>query len=171
MGKEIDTKSAILIIIIVVLVGAAGYLTYLISNDENPLILLNSRASEDGIDDSSGRSDFLAQAGVTPTPTVSFTSTSPTPVGGLLFGSPTPSLSASPSPSTTLSTSPTPTINNTVTNTPTPSSLPESGVGGNVVYVTATPTPVKNLPVAGVGDYIPHFIGGGLVLVVAALLL
>ncbi|MCR4285966.1 MAG: hypothetical protein NUW00_03685 [Candidatus Kaiserbacteria bacterium] len=157
MGKDLDGKTITLIIVIVVLVGAAGYLTYLISNNQNPLVLLNSRASE-------GETDpLLAQGAGTPTPTVSFTSTSPTPTPAVGANT-TPQPSGTVTPSTSLS----PTIIKTST-TPSPSTLPSTG--GGAIYVTATPSPVGSLPVAGFGDFLrPAVIGGG-ILIIAALLL
>ncbi|MBP9691636.1 hypothetical protein KBD81_06175 [Candidatus Woesebacteria bacterium] len=156
MGKDLDGKTIFLIIIIVVLVGAAGYLTYLISNNENPLVLLNSRASEAEAD------PLLAQA-ATPTPTVSFTSTSPTP---------TKAVGANTTPGVTGTVTPTRaagSLSPTSMTTPTPSTLPATG--GGAVYVTATPSPIGSLPVAGFGDFLkPAAIGGG-ILIIAALLL
>lgn len=146
-----DAKSAILIIVIVVLVAAGGYLVYLIQDGSNPLVLLNSQASEDDplLDDPLDEDPLLAQAGSSPSPspspTIPYQSTSPTvtPTGAAVSATPTIDLLMSP--------------------TAGPTELPETGV-------TATPTPVTNLPVAGVFDYVPA-VAGGILLVVVAMLL
>lgn len=148
-----DTKSAILIIIIVVLVGAAGYLTFLLSDGTNPLILFTSQASDEDllVDDPllDDEDPLLAQTeeGPTPSPTISYMSTSPTPT-------PTTGL-------TVLSPSPSPLISED----PEPSELPETGG-----LLTATPTPVTELPTAGITDYLPAVFGGVLLIFVAMLL-
>lgn len=135
----------------------------MISQGQDPLVLLTSRAAsdEDYVDP-----EFLAQAGdstpvaeaVSPTPTVTFQSTSPTV---------TPK--AGPNPTMTPTTVPTaiqssPTVSPTQTS-PTPTPIP-----GNVVYVTPTPV-LDTLPVAGVFDFVtPIAIGGGLLVVIAFML-
>ncbi len=133
-----DSKSIILIIVILILVGAAGYLVFIIQDGSSPLVLLNSQASE-------GKKDPLLAAN--PTPTITFQSTSPTPT--------TP---VTPSP-TSIKTTPTPTI----------SKLPETG--GGAIIVTATPSPIKQLPVAGFSDWIGYMTVGGGALILLALLL
>lgn len=152
MGKKMDAKSVILIVVIVVLIAAGGYLVFLIQDGSNPLVLLNSQASEDDplLDVPEDEDPLLAQAGSSPTPspTIPFRSTSPTvtPTGAALSATPTIDLLASP--------------------TVLPTELPETGGG----VVTATPTPVQNLPVAGVFDYLPAVAGGALLIIVAMLL-
>jgi len=110
-----DSKSTILIIVILILIGAAGYLVFIIQDGSNPLVLLNSQASE-------GEDPLLA-ANPTPTPTITFQSTSPTPTTTII-----------PSP-TGVKTTPTPPIDK----------LPE-----------ATPSPIQQLPVAGLSDWMSH---------------
>ena len=153
MAKQMDAKSAILIIVIVVLISAGGYLVYLIQDGSNPLVLLNSQASEDDpfFDPPADEDPLLAQAGASPSPspTITYQSTSPTVT-----------------PTTGVGMSPTPTIDSLMSTTPAPTELPETG--GTVV--TATPTPVTNLPVAGVFDFVPVLAGGVLLVVVALFL-
>lgn len=134
-----DTKSIILVVVIVILIGVAGFFTYLIANGEDPLVLLSSQASEGD--------PLLSNA----TPTPEFTSTSPSPAVSITT-TVTPSVSLLPS----------------ATPIPTLTSFPETG--GGVIYVTATPTPIENLPVAGSSDLIYPVIFGGLLLVSIALL-
>jgi hypothetical protein len=150
-----DPKSIILIIVILILVGAAGYLVFLIQDGSSPLVLLNSQASE-GVDE-----DPLLSANQTPTPTITFQSTSPTPTGGTSGAAGvtvTVTVAVSPSPTIALS-SPTPTIKE----------LPETG--GGAIIVTATPSPIQQLPVAGFSDWIGYMTVGGGALIVLALLL
>ncbi|MDA1316879.1 MAG: hypothetical protein O3B87_02530 [bacterium] len=146
-----DLKSIILIIVILVLVGAAAYLTYIIQDGSNPLVLLNSQAS------AGDANDPLLAANLTPTPTITFQSTSPTPSldAGVTV---TITTTASPTPTSLLS-SPTPTI----------TKLPETG--GGAIIVTATPTPIQQLPVAGFSDWIGYMSVGGGALILLALLL
>ena len=134
-----DSKSTILIIVILILIGAAGYLVFIIQDGSSPLVLLNSQASE-------GEDPLLA-ANPTPTPTITFQSTSPTPTTTII-----------PSP-TGVKTTPTPTINE----------LPETG--GGAIVVTATPSPIQQLPVAGFSDWIGYMTLGGGALILLALLL
>jgi len=151
-----NVRSIVLIIIILILIGTAGFLTYLIANGQDPLVLFNSNAAEDSFDLNQTEQDLLASAGdlsTTPTPP-EFTSTSPSP-------------SASTTPRTD---SPNATLTATITTTIEPTILPDTG-GGNVVYVTATPTPVSKLPVAGVGDFLYPAILGGLFLLSLAFLI
>lgn len=138
-----DTKSIILVVVIVILIGVAGFFTYLIANGEDPLVLLNSQASEGD--------PLLTNLDPNATPTPEFTSTSPSPAVSITT---TVTSSASLLPSA----SPMPTI----------TSLPETG--GGVIYVTATPTPVTQLPDAGSNDFIYPVIFGGLLLVSIAFL-
>jgi len=150
-----DVKSIVLVIIIVVLIGSAGVLAYMISNGQDPLVLFNTRASSE---DEFADPDLLANAGDvsndpipdenSPTPTISFMSTSPT-------------------------LAPSGRVNPTMTPRVTPSSspieeaeLPETGGG-----TTMTPTPVVALPVAGPSDFInPAIISGGLLVLLAMIL-
>ena len=132
-----DSKSTILIIVILILIGAAGYLVFIIQDGSSPLVLLNSQASE-------GEDPLLA---ANPTPTITFQSTSPTPTTTII-----------PSP-TGVKTTPTPTINE----------LPETG--GGAIVVTATPSPIQQLPVAGFSDWIGYMTLGGGALILLALLL
>lgn len=160
-------KMVLLIFIIVILLAVAGYLTYVISNGSDPLVLLSSFA-QTGTEDDPLDETLLADADtLTPSPTVGFTSTSPSPdVSGTASVSPSPSVSpgfdalsgTTPSPTETLTPTPTETL------TPTPSVLPETGG-------YSTPTPEVTLPVAGVGDYLHPMILGGGILVLLALLL
>lgn len=134
-----DAKSIMLIIVIVILIGSAGILTYMISNGQDPLILLNTRATEeDGFSDEA-----------TPTPTVSFTSTSPTVE---------PSESINPTMTPTKTPMPEPSI----------TTLPDTGGGSTI---TPIPTQVEALPVAGPEDFInPAVISGGILILLALIL-
>ncbi len=153
MGKQMDAKSAILIIVIVVLIAAGGYLVYLIQDGSNPLVLLNSQASEEDpfLDPPADEDPLLAQAGASPSPspTITYQSTSPTVT-----------------PTTSVVMSPTPTVDLLMSPTVEPTELPETG--GTVV--TATPTPVTQLPTAGILDYMPAVFGGAFLVIVAMLL-
>ncbi len=146
-----DAKSAILIIVVVVLIAAGGYLVFLIQDGSSPLVLFDSQASED--DPLLDEDPLLAQAGSSPSPspspTIPYQSTSPTVT-----------------PTTSAAVSATPTIDLLMSPTAGPTELPETGG----IVVTATPTPVTNLPVAGVFDYVPA-VAGGILLVVVAMLL
>lgn len=141
-----DMKSVVLVIVLILLISVVGFLTYMISNGQDPLVLFNSRATDnnEGVD-----SDLLANAGdgsndsipdeLSPTPTTSFTSTSPTI---------TPINTTTLQPSITL--------------------LPETGGG---TTSTPTPTPTEELLVAGISDYInPLIISGGILILLAMLL-
>jgi len=92
--------------------------------------------------------------GSEPTPTITFQSTSPTPTRSI--ANPT---SINNTITTTMSPSPTPTL----------ADLPETG-GGEII-VTATPSPIRKLPVAGFSDWISYMSLGGGALVLLALLL
>lgn len=136
---------------IIILIGSAGVLTYMISNGQDPLVLLNTRASNDeGSPNTStlenpgdGTNDPIPN-GETITPTISFSSTSPTP---------TPAEAVNPTMTPKL----------TAIATPTVAELPETG-GGE----TVTPTPVEELPVAGPSDFInPAIISGGILILLA----
>jgi len=141
-----DAKSIILVIVILVLIGSAGVLTYMISNGQDPLVLFNTRASSE---DEFADPDLLAAA-ASPTPTISFKSTSPTP-------SPSGGLNPTMTPQVTPSQTPTPTEE---------AKLPETGGG-----LTVTPTPVEALPVAGPSDFInPAVISGALLVLLAFML-
>lgn len=143
-----DIKSVVLVIVLILLISVVGFLAYMISNGQDPLVLFNSRAvdNNEGVD-----SDLLANAGdgsndsipdeLSPTPTTSFTSTSPTitPI-------------------------------NTTTLQPSITSLPETG-GGTTSTPTPTPTPTEELLVAGISDYInPLIMSGGILILLAMLL-
>jgi len=138
-----DAKSIILVIVILVLIGSAGVLTYMISNGQDPLVLFNTRASSE---DEFADPDLSAESA---TPTIGYTSTSPTlsPTGGL-----NPTM--------------TPQVTPSKTPTPTMAELPETGGGA-----TVTPTPVVALPVAGPSDFInPAVISGALLVLLAFML-
>jgi len=150
-----DVKSIVLVIVIVVLIGSAGVLTYMISNGQDPLVLFNTRASSE---DEFADPNLLANAGdasndpipdeASPTPTISFTSTSPT---------------LAPSGSVN------PTMTPRVTPSPIPveeAELPETGGG-----TTVTPTPIEALPVAGPSDFINPAIISGAILILLAMIL
>lgn len=140
------SKIAILVIIVLVLTASVGYLTYLIQNGSDPLTLFNLRAAseEDDLAD-----PLLAQAG-TPTPTVSFISSSPT---------------ATPSASLI-----TPSVSITTTISPSPTSSPTPTVEA-VMTITPTPTQIVTLPVSGITDYLDMSILGGVALILLAFVL
>ena len=110
-----DSKSTILIIVILILIGAAGYLVFIIQDGSNPLVLLNSQASE-------GEDPLLA---ANPTPTITFKSTSPTPTTTII-----------PSP-TGVKTTPTPPIDKLPEATPSPiQQLPVAGFSDWIGYMS-----------------------------------
>lgn len=171
MGKQLDAKSAILIVVIAVLIGAAAYLTYLIQDGSNPLVILFSQASEeDGFVDDG---EFLAlaprDAAGGPTPTIAYSSTSPTPAGSGIGDTFPPQATLAPTAAAGSAAQPTPspTPTKTPTPSPTPAQLPITG-GGND---DPTPTPIQQLPVAGVEDYVKPAVFGGVILILGALLL
>lgn len=195
-----DIKTVFLLLIILLLVGVAGYMSYMIANDQDPLVLLNSRASSE--EPSFG--DEL-------TPTISFQSTSPTPKEGLVTLSPNSEDSQSeeanpdnasndPIPDSELSATPeyqsttetpqeaTPTPTSALaedteeaphpekggvieTPTPTPTLTPTPQPTTEIIYVTATPTPITSLPVAGVGDFIKPITAGAVGIIIISLFL
>jgi len=167
MGKQLDTKSLILIVFVVLLLAGAGYLTYLIQDGSNPLGIFMSQASEeDGfIEDP----EFLAQAG--PTPTIAYSSTSPTLTPSSLTTtpnvSPTPLLSGAPS------TVPSPSISSVQTLSPTliPSVTSSLVTTMPSEIPTALPTTPTELPVAGVGDFLQPVALSGVLLVIISLIL
>ncbi len=155
MGKQIDTKSAILIVFVILLLAGAGYLTILIQDGSNPLGIFLSQASEE--DEFIEDPDFLAQAG--PTPTIAYNSTSPTvtpnmSITPLISTSPTSSLPQSPTPTLIL-----PTITAGFATT-IPTQIP-----------TMAPTVPTELPVAGFGDFLQPVALGGALLVIISLIL
>lgn len=131
-------KSIVLIALVVALIAAVGLLTFIIRDESNPLVLLISQASND---DPLGQDEFFVED--TPTPTISYTSTSPTP-------EPTTGLELTIPEETP---------------TPEPTELPETG--GDI---TATPTPITQLPTAGITDYMPAVIGGVFLVLIALIL-
>ena len=148
------SKIAILVIILIVLVGSLGYLTYLVQNGDDPLTLFNLRAKNEEDD----LTDPLLAQGETPTPTVSFTSTSPTISAGATSITPSVSITGSLSPSPASS----PTISPTASPTPTVEA---------VMTITPTPTQIVQLPVSGITDYLNMSILGGVALILLAFLL
>jgi len=140
------SKIAVIVVILLVLVASVGYLTYLIQNGDDPLTLFNLRAAneeEELVD------PLLAQAG-SPTPTVSFISSSPTAMPSASLITPSVSISATVSP--TLTSTPTPTVE-------------------AVMTITPTPTQIIVLPVSGITDYLDISILGGAALILLAFVL
>jgi len=117
-----DVKSVILVLVIILLIGAAAFLTYMISNGGDPLVLFNTRAtSQDEMSE-----DFLADSG--------------DPANGIISDEPSPIPTyASTSPASTPSASVSPVNNDDSTATVTPISE----------VLVATPTPQAQLPTAG----------------------
>ena len=144
------SKIIILVIILVVLTAALGYLTDLVQKGDDPLTLLNLRAANEEED----LTDPLLAQGESPTPTVSFTSTSPTasPSASLITPSVTITTSVSPRPSVSPTASPTPTVE-------------------AVMTITPTPTQIVELPVSGITDYLDVSILGGVALILLAFVL
>ena len=144
------SKIVILVIILVVLTAALGYLTDLVQKGDDPLTLLNLRAANEEED----LTDPLLAQGESPTPTVSFTSTSPTasPSASLITPSVTITTSVSPRPSVSPTASPTPTVE-------------------AVMTITPTPTQIVELPVSGITDYLDVSILGGVALILLAFVL
>ena len=144
------SKITILVIILVVLTASLGYLTDLVQKGDDPLTLLNLRAANEEED----LTDPLLAQGETPTPTVSFTSTSPTasPSASLITPSVTITTSISPRPSVSPTASPTPTVE-------------------AVMTITPTPTQIVELPVSGITDYLDVSILGGVALILLAFVL
>jgi hypothetical protein len=153
-----EPKKIILLVVIIILTLSVAYLTYLMQDSSNPLLIFNTRAStnaddlltDDPGDAGSDPIDEAPSPSATPKPTTSiidelaYLSTSPTPV-------------ATGSANTTV----------TPTTEPTPTELPL------LVSDTAStiPTQVVQLPVAGIGGQISTFIMGGVALIVVALFL
>lgn len=144
------SKIIILVIILVVLTASLGYLTDLVQKGDDPLTLLNLRAANEEED----LTDPLLAQGESPTPTVSFTSTSPTasPSASLITPSVTITTSVSPRPSVSPTASPTPTVE-------------------AVMTITPTPTQIVELPVSGITDYLDVSILGGVALILLAFVL
>ena len=144
------SKIIILVIILVVLTASLGYLTDLVQKGDDPLTLLNLRAANEEED----LTDPLLAQGESPTPTVSFTSTSPTasPSASLITPSVTITTSISPRPSVSPTASPTPTVE-------------------AVMTITPTPTQIVELPVSGITDYLDVSILGGVALILLAFVL
>ena len=144
------SKITILVIILVVLTASLGYLTDLVQKGDDPLTLLNLRAANEEED----LTDPLLAQGESPTPTVSFTSTSPTasPSASLITPSVTITTSVSPRPSVSPTASPTPTVE-------------------AVMTITPTPTQIVELPVSGITDYLDVSILGGVALILLAFVL
>ena len=144
------SKITILVIMLVVLTAALGYLTDLVQKGDDPLTLFNLRAANEEED----LTDPLLAQGESPTPTVSFTSTSPTasPSASLITPSVTITTSVSPRPSASPTASPTPTVE-------------------AVMTITPTPTQIVELPVSGITDYLDVSILGGVALILLAFVL
>ncbi|PIQ73528.1 hypothetical protein COV58_02050 [Candidatus Roizmanbacteria bacterium CG11_big_fil_rev_8_21_14_0_20_36_8] len=152
MSSLKDPKTIIPLFIIIILIGAAVYFTYLISNGDDPLVLISSRASNGGSDNdlTSDPVDDLAYL----TPTVLYTNTTLTPKASI-----TPNVSEALNPTTTPIS--TPTISITVIITQIPTELP----------IVASLTPITQLPVAGINDFlIPIVIGSGALIIFALFL-
>ncbi len=170
-----NRKTTLLLAIILILTAASLYLVYIIQDGSSPLAIFNTRASEEDTTLDEELNNLLAQVDNSPTPTVPYKSTSPSPTVTNGPGGPTsPSTTLSPIPSVsiTAAVSPTAKVSVTVPASPTPS--------GNIIYVTATPmpidsyispTPITTLPVAGIADHLPAFILSGGLLVAIALFL
>ena len=144
------SKIIILVIILVVLTASLGYLTDLVQKGDDPLTLLNLRAANEEED----LTDPLLAQDESPTPTLSFTSTSPTasPSASLIAPSVTITTAVSPRPSASPTASPSPTVE-------------------AVMTITPTPTQIAELPVSGITDYLDVSILGGVALILLAFVL
>jgi len=152
MSSLKDPKTIIPLFIIIILIGVAGYFTYLISNGEDPLVLISSRASSGGIDNNLTSDPVDDPA--SPTPSVTFTSTTLTPKVSV-----TPNISEALSPTAIPISTPSASITVIVTQIPT------------VSPVVSSPTPITQLPVAGINDFLtPVVIGSGALILLALFL-
>jgi hypothetical protein len=153
-----EPKKILLLVVIVILIASVAYLSYIMQDGSNPLLIFNTRASTNA-------DDLLTDEGPLPTDDPGDAGSDP-----IVEESPTPTteadslayLSTSPTVSPTVAVNPS--ISPTETATPSPTLVAE-------MTPTAIPTAVENLPVAGIGDHLPSVIIGGAALILLAFFL
>ncbi len=151
------SRAKLVVVVIFFLAASSLYLARVIQDGSSPLAILSPRAA-------GGDSEqLLAQNILTPSPSVSASS----PTVPFQSTSPTIAVSTSPSISPTdalpvATSTPEPTIEQP---TPTVPVIDQPTPTTQIIYVTATPSVITELPVAGAGNLLkPVMIGAGLLL-------